>query len=362
MQLPPPVVTVARPIEREVVDAISLTGRTAGSQYVEVRARVSGYLSQVYFQPGGFVTRGEQLFEIDDRPYRATLAQAEGELERVNARYRRTELDLARGETLIARQVISREEYDRLVADHAEAGAAVHAAEAAVDRAKLDLEWTKINAPIGGLVSRELITVGNLVVADQTLLTTILQYDPIYVYFDVDERTVLRILELIREGKFQTARNNRVPISMGLATDDGYPIQGYINFVENRVDRSTGTMEVRAEFPNPLMDNGSVRIHAGLFARVRMELGEPSPALLISDKSILSDQDRKFVYVVDDQQTVHRRDVRLGLLDQGYRVVLEGLGSADRVIVNGLQRVREGIVVDAKEETLAGPPQSNPPG
>jgi multidrug efflux system membrane fusion protein len=254
--------------------------------------------------------------------------------------------------------VITKEEYDRLVADQAEATATVHTTEAAVERATLDLTWTKINAPIDGLVSRELITVGNLVVADTTPLTTILRFDPMYVYFDVDEHTVLRIQDLIREGKFKTARHNRVPIRMGLADDVGYPLEGFINFVENRLDRATGTIEVRGEFANPIDANGSFPISAGLFGRVRMDLGVPHDALWVSEKSLLSDQDKKYVYIVDDKQEVVRRDVVLGTLEAGYRVIEKGLQPTDRVIINGLQRVREGIVVNAKETELTGPPES----
>jgi multidrug efflux system membrane fusion protein len=353
--LPTPIVTVARPVEREMVDSAVFTGHTEGSEFVEVRARVSGYLAKVDFEPGNFIEKGARLFEIDPRPYQATLDQDEGELERTNARLHRTELDLTRGETLIARKVITKEEYDRLVADQAEAAAVVHSAEAAVERAKLDLEWTKIDAPISGIVSRELITVGNLVIADQTLLTTIVKHDPMYVYFDIDEHTVLKILDMIREGKFQSARQNKVPVRIGLADDVGYPIEGYVNFVENRLDRTSGTVLIRAEVPNPLLQNDSLRMTAGLFARVRLDLGQPYPALLVSEKSLLSDQDQKYVYVVNDKDEVERRDVKIGQLEQGYRVVLQGLQPTDRVITNGLQKVRQGAKVDAKETTLPGP-------
>ena len=358
VQLPPPTVTVAVPLQRPVVESVYATGRTVGSEQVEVRARVSGYLDKIYFKPGNFIKQGDPLFEIDARPYQAALNQAKGELERVQARLTRTNLDLARGEKNFSRNVITKEEYDRLIADQAEATATVHTTEAAVERATLDLTWTKINAPIDGLVSRELITVGNLVVADSTPLTTIIRYDPMYVYFDVDEHTVLRIQDMIREGKFKTARHNRVPIQMGLADDTGYPLEGHINFVENRLDRATGTIEVRGEFPNPVDAQGAYPITAGLYARVRMELGAPHDALWISEKSLLSDQDKKYVYIVDDQQKVVRRDVELGPLEAGLRVIENGLTPTDRVILRGLQRVREGIVVSPTETELTPPPQS----
>ena len=361
VKLPPTPVTVAVPLEREVSDAVYFTGRTDGSEFVDVRARVSGYLTKIHFKPGTLVKEGDPLFEIDDRPYVIALEQAEGDLERVNARLKRSQSELERAEKLLEKKIMAREDYDRTVGDYGEAAASVRSAVAAVDRAKLDLLWTKINSPLTGLVSRELITVGNLVTSDQTKLTTILRQDPMYVYFDIDERTVLRILQLIREGKFKSARENDVPIQMALGNDNDFPHEGFVNFVDNRVDPTTGTMRIRGTFANPMQVNGSIKFAAGMFARVRIELTAKRPALLITERAILSDQDRKFVYVVNDKNDVERREVRLGVVENGLRAIDAGLEKTDRVIVNGVQRVRPGITVEPKIVVQPEPPKKNQP-
>ncbi len=361
VQLPPSPVTVALPLEREVSDAVFFTGRTEGSEFVDVRARVGGYLTKILFKPGSFIKEGDPLFEIDDRPYQIAVEQAEGELERVNARLNRLKTELERADKLVAQKIMSREDYDRAVSDLGEATASVRSAVAAVDRAKLDLSWTKINSPLTGLVSRELITTGNLVAADQTKLTTILRQDPMYVYYDIDERTILRILQLIREGKFKSARENAVPIRMGLGNDDEFPNEGFVNFVDNRVDPTTGTMRIRGTFPNPMQANSSIKFAAGMFARVRLELSPRRPALLITERAILSDQDRKFVYVVNEKKEVERRDITLGVVDNGMRAIDAGLTKDDRVIVNGVQRVRPGITVEPKLVDQPVPPKKLKP-
>jgi membrane fusion protein, multidrug efflux system len=356
---PKTIVTVAKPIARDVVDAAFFTGRTDGSEFVEVRARVSGYLTKVLFQPGTRISKGDPLFEIDDRPYRVSLDQAEAELERAKARLTRTNLDLARRETLIKTNAVSKEELDRALGDQAEAAATVKSAAATAERAKLDFSWTKVFAPIGGLVSREQITVGNLVTADQTLLTSILREDPMYVYFDIDERTVLRILDLIREGKFKSARESKVPLRMSLGNNTDYSLHGFVNFVENRVDPNSSTMRIRGEFANPLKAHGYVQLTAGLFSRVRFDLGPPYPALLVLERAMQSDQDQKFLYIVNEKGEVERRDVRLGQLENSLRVITSGLKPTDRVIINGAQRVRPGVVVDPREKSMPIPPAAS---
>ena len=361
VKLPPTPVTVAFPVEREVSDAVFFTGRTDGSEFVEVRARVSGYLTKIHFKPGKLVNEGDPLFEIDDRPYVIALEQAEGELDRVNARLNRSKSELERAEKLLEKKIMAREDYDRIFADQSEAAASVKSAVAAMDRAKLDLSWTKINAPLTGLVSRELITSGNLVAADQTKLTTILRQDPMYVYFDIDERTVLRILQLIREGKFKSARENDVPIQMALGNDNDYPHEGFVNFVDNRIEPTTGTMRIRGTFANPMQENASIKFTAGMFARVRIELTSRRLALLITERAILSDQDRKFVYVVNDKNEVERKEVSLGVFDNGLRAIDAGIEKTDRVIVNGVQRVRPGITVEPKIVTQPEPPKKAKP-
>lgn len=353
--MPPLVVTVAKPIAREVVDASYFTGRTEGSEFVDVRARVSGYLTKIHFQPGTMVNKDQLLFEIDDRPYVAALHQATAELARAKAHVQRVKADAERTQRLFASKSVSKEELDRSVGDQGEAVAEVDTALSKVERAQLDLTWTKVKAPIEGIVSRDFINAGNLVTADQTKLTTIVKQDPMFVYYDIDERTVLRILKLIREGKFKSARENRVPIQMALANDQGYPHVGYVSFVDNRLDPNTGTMRIRGTFDNPRTENGGAAIAAGLFARVRLEVAAAHPALLVTERAIVSDQGQKLVYVVNDKGEVERRDVTLGPLEGGLRAVESGLAAGERVVINGIQRVRPGVRVDAQETPMPDP-------
>src|SRR5437867_637201 len=234
--IPPPVVTVSQPIEREVTDYNEYTGRTAAVEAVEIRARVSGYLVKVNFQEGSVVKKGDLLFQIDPRPFQAVLDEAKGQVAQLEARLARAEADVARDERLLPKGAASQKDLDTAIADRGEARAGIQSARAAVDRAALDLEFTKVTAPISGRISRYLITEGNLV-NNSTLLTTIVSIDPMYAYFDADERSVLHVRQLIREGKVQSARDvATVPVLLGLANETGYPHRGTINFVDNQVN------------------------------------------------------------------------------------------------------------------------------
>src|SRR4051794_33202516 len=235
----PMVVEVSQPVECEVTDYSDLTGRTAAVDSVEVRARVWGYLDKVNFKEGLLVKKGDILFEIDPRTYEATLTQAQGNLASAEAKAARADADLKRAENLLRSRSISREDYDKIFADRAEAVASIGALKGAVDQAKLDVGFTKVKAPVDGRVGRAIVTVGNLVQSGQaggTLLTTLISVDPMYVYFDVDERTVLRIRGLIREGKAMSARDVKWPVFLGLANEEGYPHEGTIDFVDNQVN------------------------------------------------------------------------------------------------------------------------------
>lgn len=343
-EAPPPAVTVAHPIEEEVQDFEEFTGRVEGSQFVQIRARVSGYLDTIYFKPGTLVKEGDKLFQIDPRPYAATLEQAEGSLGQAKARLARLKQDLERAEPLVARKVMPAQEYDRIVGDNREAEAAINTAQAAVHSAKLNLEFTTIKAPIDGLVSREMITVGNLVQADQTILTSIVDHDPVHVYYDIDEATVLRLRKMILEGKLKTARENRVPVVMALGDSEGFPYEGYVDFVDNRLDPTTGSIRIRAVFPNPTLEGNAVAITPGMFARVRVNLGPKYRGLLIAQRAVVADQGQKVALVVtDDNNKVSLRPLVLGQqLDNGMIVVKKGLKLDDRVIVRGVQRARPG--------------------
>jgi RND family efflux transporter MFP subunit len=344
---PPTPVTVSYPVERDVTDYADFTGRTAAIDSVELRARVWGYLDKVNFREGAIVQKGDVLFEIDPRTYRALLTQAEGNLGTVQARLARLDSDLARAKRLVGTAAVSREEYDKVAGDRGEALAATAAAKAAVERAKLDLEYTKVTAPIGGRVSRYVVTVGNLVQAgDQgggTLLTTIVSVDPMYAYFDVDEHTALRVRQLVREGRSDSPRDGGFPVSLGLASEEGYPHQGTINFVDNQVNPKTGTIRARGVFPNK-----DQVLLPGLFARVRTPIGRPHKGVLISERALDTDQGQKIVYVLNDKNEVVSRAVQLGALHDGLREITDGLKSGERIIVNGLQQVRPGVKVEAK--------------
>lgn len=342
-EAPPPVVNVSRPIEREVVDYDYFTGRTAAVQSVEIRARVSGYLEKIHFRDGSEVKEGDLLFEIDPRPYEASLAQAEGNLASAEARLKRQDADLARAQRLIRTNAISQEEFDKAVGDLEETAASIDALRAAVERAKLDLTFAKINAPISGRIDETHISAGNLVSADTTILTTIVSLDPIWAYFDADEAAVLRQKKLIREKKIESAREAKIPVYLRLANEQGYPHKGVIDFVSNQLNPSTGTLRIRGLFPN---EN---RVLApGLFARVRVPIGQPHRALLVTERALDTDQGQKILYVVNDQNEVVSRPVVLGALHDGLRVIEGGLNAGERVIVNGLQFVRPGITVETK--------------
>lgn len=355
VNIEPPIVTVASPLVKDVVDHEEFTGRTEAVESVDVRARVSGYLSKVGFQAGREVHKGDLLFEIDPRPYQADLERAEAELARADARVKRLDADLARAERLRPTGAIGREEYDKIAGEQSEAAAGVRGARAAVERAKLDLGFTKVVSPIDGRISRNLITVGNLVTADQTPLTSIVSMDPMYVYFTVDERTMLRIQQLIREGKFKSGRDDEkaVPVRVGLANEEGFPHKGLVDFVDNRIDPATGTLKVRAVLPNSPV-NGERPLNPGLFTRVRVNIGEPQKAVLVSERALGTDQGQRFVYVVNDKNEVAARNVKVGKLENGLRVIEEGLKPGERVIVNGLQRVRPGVVVNPKSGEMTG--------
>jgi RND family efflux transporter MFP subunit len=347
---------VSYPVEREVTEYADFTARTAAVDSVELRARVWGYLDKVNFKEGAMVEMGDVLFEIDPRTYRAALAQAEGNLAALEARVVRLTADYARAQQTVSTGAISREEYDKIAGDRGEALASRAALKAAVERAKLDLQYSKVTAPVSGRVSRYVVTVGNLVQAgDQnggTLLTTIVSVDPMYAYFDVDEHTVLRVRQLIREGKATLAQNGEVPVSLCLANEDGYPHRGTIDFVDNQVNPKTGTLRVRGVFSNK-----DEALSPGYFARVRVPIGFAHQALLVSDRALDTDQGQKIVYVVDKGNKVVSRPVHLGALHDGLRVITDGVKAGERVIVTGLQQVRPGITV---EPNLVDMPGQNP--
>jgi RND family efflux transporter MFP subunit len=337
---PPPQVNVVQPVAREVTDYEDFTGRLQAISTVDLRARVSGYLDKAPFKEGSDVKKGEVLFEIDPRPYQAELDKAQAAAALGEARLKAAEANLERAKALLGKGGIGREEYDKIVSDRDEAAAAVKVGRANLDLARLNLSFTKVTAPIDGRIGRRLVDPGNLVKADDTLLATIVSLDPMQVTFNVDERTVLRLRRLAGEGKIKSPRDGEQSVLLGLADEEGFPRRGKLDFVNNQVDADTGTLLMRATFANR-----DGLLLPGLFARVRLPVGAPHKALLVPESAIATDQGQKFLYVVDDQNKVVYRRVRVGPLHDGLRVVEEGLQPDDWVISGGAQRVRAGMTV-----------------
>jgi len=328
---PPPDVSVATVLSKQVHQWDSFNGRVSAVESVELRPRVSGYVQRVAFKEGQEVKKGDLLFVIDPRPYRATLDQAQAQLQRAHSEARLARAQDERAQTLIEAQAISREEFETRKAASAQGNAGVRAAEAAVAAAQLDLQFTQVRAPIDGRIGRAMITEGNLAQADATLLTTLVSQDPMYVYFESDEQTYLRYADLARKGERTRSSN---PVRIGLADEQGFPHQGTVDFVDNQVDPATGTIRARAVLPNP------DRVFTpGLFARVQVEGSGEFKAMLVDDKAVLTDQDRKYVYVLGADNKAVRKDVRLGRMIDGLRVVESGLSATDKVIVHGVQKV-----------------------
>jgi multidrug efflux system membrane fusion protein len=328
---PPPEVDAAQVIVRAVRQWDEFSGRTAATDAVEVRARVSGYIDRIAFKEGGEVKAGDLLFVIDPRPYRAAYDSAAAQLAHARATEQLAQEEEQRAQRLIAGKAISREEFDMRRAGSTQSSADVRAAEAAVATARLNLGFTEVRSPIAGRVSRAMLTLGNLAQADQSVLTTVVSQDPIYVYFQPDEQTFLRYAELARKGERAKSAN---AVRVGLATDKDYPYTGTVNFINNQVDPATGTINLRAVVPNP------DRIFTpGLYARVQLEGGADLTAMLIDDKAVMTDQDHKYVYVVGPENKAVRKDVTLGGFADELRIVRSGLDANDKVIVAGLQKI-----------------------
>lgn len=347
-----PNISVSEVLQREVIEWDEFTGHVEAVERVEVRARVSGFLERVNFKDGAVVKKGEVLFEIDPRPFQAEVNRLQGELVRAQTRLALAKNDAARAQRLLKSKAISEEEADSRAKGESEAEAAVKAASAALDAARLNLEFTTVNAPISGRVDRALITRGNLIqggAVGSTLLTTIVSLDPVYVYFDGDERTYLKYGRLAREGKRVSSRDGRNPVRMGLVTEEGYPHEGYIDFVQNAIDATTGTIQGRAVF-----ENKQNIFTPGLFARIRLLGSEKYPAVQINDRAIGTDQGQKFVFVVTDKNSTEYRAIKLGPIVEGLRVVREGLKPGERIVVNGLQRVRPGMQITPQMVSMMG--------
>lgn len=341
---PPPEVDVAEVVIRPVTLWESFTGRVEAAETVDLRPRVSGYIQEVAFEEGELVEAGDLLFQIDPRPYEARAQAARADLAQARSGLELARSEARRASTLLESRAISREEHDQRQAALMNARARVDAAEAALDSAELDLQYTRVTAPVSGRTGRALVTRGNLANADQTLLTTVVSVDPVHVYFQADEKTAFESRQLMASGHAQALR-------IALDGGDGEAYRGQLDFIDNRLNPETGTLQYRAVLDNP---DGLIR--PGQFARVEMPVAELDQALLVTRKAVLTDQDRRYVYVVDDSNLTARRQVTTGRQVDDLLVIRDGLNSGDRVIVNGVQKVfGAGMEVNPQRVAMEAP-------
>ena len=346
---PPPGVTVAKPVVREIVEQDQYTGRFDPIEFVEVRARVTGYLDKIMFQDGANVKKGEVLFIIDRRPYKAALEQAQAALTSAKARLSFTQTDLERAQVLSRGGNISEQVTDQRRQASQTAQADVDSAEAALRNAQLNYDFTEVRSPINGRISQRLVTEGNIVSTDQTILARIVSLDPIYFGFNVDERSFLKYQGSLGIGMGQMQRGKGAPVLIALSGEEKPTRKGTLDFVDNRVDYQTGTMLLRATVENP---DGFIK--PGLFGIVSMPATKPFQGILIPDEAVSANQDKRIVYVLGEGDKVAARTVKLGPIVDGYRVVRDGLKGDELVVINGVAKVRPGAQV--KPETVELPP------
>ena len=356
---PPPAVTVAKPMQRQVTDFDEYVGRFTAVNSVEVRARVSGYLDALHFKDGELVKQGDLLFTVDKRPFQNALAQARATLLQAKSNLTFTESDLQRGQQLVRDKTITEQTFEQRSQAARNAQAAVTGAEAAVRQAELDLEFTELRAPVDGRIGDRRVSPGNLVTGgttgNTTLLATIVSTDPIYFEFTFDEASFLRYERMSKGGNDVASRGVGVPVSLKLIDESEFSHKGHMDFVDNVIDRSTGTIRGRARFDNP----NSI-FTPGMFARIRVPASPPYDALLLPDVAIGSEQARKYVLAVNAENVVTPKYVTLGQLDGGLRVIKSGIAAGDTIVVNGVARVRPGQKVAPHEDKPAGaPPDAN---
>jgi len=343
----PPSVTVARPVVKEINEWDDFIGRFEAVDQVDIRARVSGYLDKIHFQDGSTVRAGDLLFTIDQRPYRAALQEAEATFQSARARLEFATTDLERAESLRRGGNIPEQTFDQRRQALLTARAEADRAQASLNRARLDLEFTEIRSPIVGRMSRRLVSTGNLVAANETVLTNVVSLDPIHFYFDVDERSYLAYSQMAARGTRPSSRDTPNEVLVALTTEQDPKHKGQMDFVDNRLDAASGTIRGRAVFANK-----DLQLTPGLFGRIRIMGSGRYKGVLVPEEAVGTDQDRRIVFVVGDDRKVGVKTVRLGPRLDGYRVVREGLTGDEVIVVNGLMRVRPGVQVDPKETTL----------
>ncbi len=349
---PPPKVTVSKPHVQDVTNYLEFTGNTRAYEEIEIRARVSGFLKSMHFTPGTQVEKGALLFIIDPSEYEANLHAARAELRAADAEFKRAEIEFARAQRVFDQGAGAETDVVKWRGEREVAQAAILRAEARVERASLDLSYTRVISPIAGRVSRNLVDTGNLVgESEPTLLTTVTRFDPIYAYFSLNERDFLRVMQMFRaevkekgiDVRADSAEKAGIPLFMGLANEAGYPHEGIVDFAESGLDSNTGTLLLRGVFPNP--ETPPV-LRPGLFASIRMPIDQQKDALLVNERALGLDQGGRFVLVVDDQNVVEQRYIKIGALVEGKRVIIDGIEPEDRIVVKGLQRAIPGSKVD----------------
>jgi multidrug efflux system membrane fusion protein len=392
-----PTVTVSYPLQREVTDYQDYTGRTAAVDSVQVQARVTGYLENIYFTEGaevrednrprcaarvfgllgtpggpllaaadlcpGQLHAGDLLYEIDPRPYQAAYDAAKAQVHQTAASLELAKQNNTRFKQLNKEQpgAVTQVDLNTYQSQEDQALANLDNARANLRTAKLNLDWTKVAAPVTGVIGRLLVTRGNLIVANQTILTTVVRQDPMWVYFDMDEPTALAVRELARQGKFgpTSAGPPKIPFGLRLANENGFPHEAILDFVNNQIDQATATLLIRAVFPNPKPANGPRLFTPNNFVRVRVPTSPPYQALLVNPEAVGTDQDLRYLYVVDADNKVVRHNVKLGSLQDGLQVITEGLKPGERVIVQGLQRVQQGATVNPTLVPMPVPTQGS---
>ncbi len=364
---PPPAVTVAHPVKQKITEWDEFTGRMEAAESVMLYSQVTGYLHSIHFKDGSEVKKGDLLFQIDPRPFQAVLDQASAQEEQAKVKLELAKSEFDRAAKLLDSRAISAEDYDTRNKAVREAEAGLRVAKATVEKAKLDVEYTQIKAPLDGRIGRKMMDVGGLVIGGPmgaTVLTSIVSLDPIHCYIDADELSVLRYQKLNREAR-ALSRDDEISCEMALANDEGFPHKGVIDFMDNRLNPNTGTIQVRAVFQNPKPERGQRVLQPGYFARVRLPGRGDYDALVIDDKAVGADQAQKVVMVVDAGNIVMPRPVKVGPVIGGKRVIHEGLKETDRVIVNGMAKVRPGMPVqpltEAEAQAQAGPPGEGKP-
>lgn len=346
---PPPEVTVAQPLLAPVAETIEFTGTLEPRQTVEIRARVTGYLQRVAFEDGASVQEGDLLFVIEQEPFEADVESAEAALQKAEAGEQLAKANLQRALQLKKDSAIAEQEVDAANAEVATAAANVKSSQAALKKAKLDLGYTEIRAPISGRIGRHLVDVGNLINKEQTPLAVIENIDPIYAYFNVSEAVLLRFMALVRDKKLPDPAVTPPAMSLALQNDTDFPHQGHLDYTDLGVDPSTGTIRRRAIFPNP-----DRQLLPGLFVRLQAEIGDPVPKFLVEERAICRDQRGDYLLVVNDENVVEYRPVRLGAQTDSLRVVETGIDTNDSVVVNGLQRARPGSEVQPQRTEMTG--------